>query len=165
MDTEAGKRAIERWVGEIDYPMYIVTVAVRGERAGCLVGFSTQCSIDPIRFLVCLSEQNHTYRIAREAEILAVHLVPASAHDLVELFGSETGDEIDKFDRCTWHTGPAGVPILDGCPNWFAGRVLGRRQVGDHMALLLDPIDAGAGADRTQFDFHRAKRVPAGHEA
>lgn len=153
------------WVGEIDYPMYIVTVAAGGERSGCLVGFSTQCSIDPIRFLVCLSDKNHTFGIAREADLLAVHLVPSTAEDLVSLFGSETGDEIDKFERCAWHEGPEGVPILDDCRNWFAGRILDRLDTGDHWAFLLEPIDAGVTDDATQFDFHRAKRFPPGHEA
>jgi flavin reductase (DIM6/NTAB) family NADH-FMN oxidoreductase RutF len=158
-------RAIERWVGEIDYPMYIVTAAASGERSGCLVGFSTQCSIDPVRFLVCLSDKNRTYRVAQNAEVLAVHLVPADAQDLAALFGSETGDEIDKFDRCAWHEGPVGVPILDDCPNWFVGRILERVPAGDHVALLLDPIDAAAGRDQSQFDFHRAKGFAAGHKA
>ena len=157
--------AIDRWVGEIDYPMYIVTAAARGEPAGCLVGFSTQCSIDPVRFLVCLSDKNRTYRIARDAFVVAMHLVPSTAEDLVALFGSETGDEIDKFERCNWHEGPEGVPILDNCPNWFAGRVLDRLPVGDHLALLLQPIDGGANDDPSQFDFHRAKRFAPGHEA
>jgi flavin reductase (DIM6/NTAB) family NADH-FMN oxidoreductase RutF len=155
---------ISRWVGNIDYPMYIVTVAARGERSGCLVGFSTQCSIDPLRFLVCLSDENHTYRIAQDAEVLGMHLVPASADDLVALFGSETGDEVDKFERCAWHDGPEGVPVLDDCPNWFAGRILDRMPAGDHLALLLEPIAAGASDDQSQFDFHRAKRFEPGHE-
>lgn len=156
---------LDRWVGEIDYPMYIATVAARGEKSGCLVGFSTQCSIDPVRFLVCLSDKNRTYRVAQQAEVVAMHLVPATADDLVALFGSQTGDEIDKFEHCAWHEGPDGVPILDDCPNWFAGRILDRLPAGDHEALLLDPIAAGTGGDSSQFDFHRAKRFPPGHEA
>lgn len=161
----AGGSAIEQWVGEIDYPMYIVTVAAAGERSGCLVGFSTQCSIDPVRFLVCLSDKNHTYRVAQHADVLAMHLVPATAEHLVALFGSETGDEIDKFEHCAWREGPEGVPILDECPNWFAGRILERMPAGDHTAMLLDPIDAGASEDPSQFDFHRAKHFTPGHEA
>lgn len=157
--------AIDRWVGEIDYPMYVVTVSARGERAGCLVGFSTQCSIDPVRFLVCLSDKNRTYRVAGEADVVAMHLLPADADALVDLFGSHTGDEVDKFERCAWHAGPEGVPILDDCPNWFAGRVLERMDGGDHGILLLDPIGAGASEDASQFDFHRAKRFEPGHEA
>src|SRR5919106_332536 len=100
--------------------MFIVTVAAGGERAGCLVGFATQCSIDPPRFLICLSDKNRTFRVARDADLLIVHLVPQEADDLAELFGSETGDEIDKFARCGWSPGPGGAPVLDACGNWFA---------------------------------------------
>jgi flavin reductase (DIM6/NTAB) family NADH-FMN oxidoreductase RutF len=163
--THRNPSEIDRWVGAIDYPMYIVTTAAAGERAGCLVGFSTQCSIDPVHFLVCLSNKNRTYRVAQNAQLVAVHLVPSSAEELVALFGSETGDEIDKFEHCAWHEGPEGVPILDDCPNWFAGRVVHRLPTGDHDALLLDPIDGGANDDPSQFDFHRAKRFEPGHEA
>jgi flavin reductase (DIM6/NTAB) family NADH-FMN oxidoreductase RutF len=156
---------IDRWIGEIDYPMYIVTAAAGGERSGCLVGFSTQCSIDPLRFLVCLSDKNRTYRVARHTEILGVHLVPADAQPLARLFGSETTDEVDKFAHCAWHEGRDGVLILDDCPNWFAGGVLERTTVGDHMSYLLEPVDSGAGHPGSQFDFHRAKRLDPGHEA
>jgi flavin reductase (DIM6/NTAB) family NADH-FMN oxidoreductase RutF len=46
-----------------DAPMYIVTVSTGRERAGCLMGFATQVSISPGRFLACLSIKNHTYRV------------------------------------------------------------------------------------------------------
>ena len=156
---------VNRWVGEIDYPMYIVTAATADARAGCLIGFATQCSIDPLRFLICLSDKNRTYRVAQDCDHLGVHLVPADRDDLVALFGSETGDDTDKFAQTAWHSGVAGTPILDGCPNWFVGRVLDRLTAGDHQALLVDPVDAAAGADVHQFPFHRAKRFEPGHEA
>ncbi|HEX8931084.1 MAG TPA: flavin reductase, partial [Actinomycetota bacterium] len=45
--------ALDRLVDRLDYPMLIVTAETDGERAGCLVGFATQCSIEPPRFLLC----------------------------------------------------------------------------------------------------------------
>jgi flavin reductase (DIM6/NTAB) family NADH-FMN oxidoreductase RutF len=156
---------VHELVAQLDYPMFIVTVAASGERAGCLVGFTTQCSIDPPRFLVCISDKNRTYRVAREAEVLVVHLVPAHATELAELFGSETGDETDKFERCSWHAGPAGTPVLDGCGNWFAGRILERMDAGDHVALLLEPFEAASDPGEGSFEFHRARRMDPGHEA
>ena len=152
------------WAGELDYPMFIVTAAANGERSGCLIGFATQASIDPARFVVCLSDKNRTYRVAQGTDVLGVHVVPADRDDLARLFGSLTGDEIDKFERCAWHDGPEGVPILDDCPNWFAGRVLQRLDAGDHQAQLLEPIAVGAGP-ASQLSFHRAKRLEPGHEA
>ena len=156
---------VHELVSELDYPMFIVTAAAGGERAGCLVGFATQCSINPPRFLVCLSDKNRTYRVARSASVLVVHLVPEDAGELAELFGSQTGDEVDKFERCSWTPGPEGTPILDECRNWFAGRILDRLAAGDHVAFLLEPFDAASDAGERQFTFHRAKRIEPGHEA
>lgn len=157
--------AFEELVGELDYPMFIVTARGGGELAGCLVGFATQCSIDPARFLVCLSEKNRTCRVARRAEALAVHFVPSSARQLAELFGSETGDEVDKFARCEWREGPGGLPILSECDNWFAGTILARHDLGDHVGFLLEPVAVNSGTSLDEFTFHRARRMEPGHEA
>jgi flavin reductase (DIM6/NTAB) family NADH-FMN oxidoreductase RutF len=152
-------------VSDLDYPMFIVTVTAGGEHSGCLVGFTTQCSINPPRFLVCLSDKNRTFRVAREAEIMVVHLVPADADGLATLFGSRTGDDVDKFAECDWAPGPGGTPVLDDCRNWFAGRILDRREAGDHWAFLLDPFQATSDPGEEHFTFHRARRLEPGHEA
>jgi flavin reductase (DIM6/NTAB) family NADH-FMN oxidoreductase RutF len=152
-------------VGELDYPMFIVTTRSEEEIAGCLIGFATQCSIDPPRFLICLSDKNRTTRLAQGAEAVAVHFVPTSAEDLAQLFGGRTGDDFDKFAHCKWHEGPRGLPILDECDNWFAATILARHDLGDHVAFLLDPIQAQTGTPFDEFTFHRARRIDPGHEA
>ena len=164
MDAEEAE-VFESLVGELEYPMLIVTTAAEGERAGCLVGFATQTSIGPGRYLVCISEKNRTHRVARRARALAVHFLPADRDDLAELFGGETGDEVDKFERCEWHEGPQGVPIVEACRNWFAGEILDRLDLGDHTGYLLSPIAAERGEPVDQFSFHRARRIDPGHEA
>jgi hypothetical protein len=50
----------DEFIKGLDYPMFVVTTVAAGQRAGCLVGFTTQASIDPPRLLVCLSVENHT---------------------------------------------------------------------------------------------------------
>src|ERR687884_2155614 len=84
-------------VGDLEYPMFIVTARAGREPLGCLVGFATQTSIHPRRFAVCLSHKNRTYRRGREARLLGVHCVPDDQPELAELFGGQTGDEADKF--------------------------------------------------------------------
>jgi flavin reductase (DIM6/NTAB) family NADH-FMN oxidoreductase RutF len=156
--------AFQSLIGRLDYPMFIVTTVGRGERAGCLVGFSTQSSIHPPRFLACISDKNRTYRVAQDASHMAVHLVPEDRGDLAEVFGGETGDDEDKFAECDWHEGPEGLPVLDGCPSWFAGRVLERLPLGDHVGHLLEPFgghDAGDG----WLGLQRAMKIEPGHEA
>lgn len=158
--------AFEAIAARLEYPMYVVTAAAAGgERAGCLVGFATQCSIDPVRFLACISDKNRTCRVAARSGALAVHLVPAGAQALVELFGGVTGDEQDKFARCAWEPGPDGLPVLSDCPSWFAGRIVDRVVLGDHIGHLLDPFAGEAGGDGSQYPASQARRIEPGHEA
>jgi flavin reductase (DIM6/NTAB) family NADH-FMN oxidoreductase RutF len=159
------EESFERLVAQLDYPMFIATVAAGGERAGCLIGFATQCSIQPARFLAGISDKNRTFRVASGADSMAIHLVPENATELAELFGGETGDELDKFERCEWRPGPGGVPLLDACPNRFVGRILERVDFGDHVGMVLEPFLAEEDEQSGQLGFHRAKRIDPGHEA
>src|SRR5436305_9973414 len=108
----------ERLMAQLDYSLFIVTVANDGRRSGCLVGFASQVSIHPQRFLICLSVKNRTFEVARRAQVLVVHFVPRQAEELAVLFGGETGDEIDKFARCEWRPGPDGAPVLSSLEDW-----------------------------------------------
>jgi flavin reductase (DIM6/NTAB) family NADH-FMN oxidoreductase RutF len=143
---------------ELDYPMFIATVP--GD--GCLVGFATQCSIEPLRFLACLSNKNRTYRLARDSSHMAVHVVPDDREYLAELFGGQTADDVDKLARCAWSEGPGGVPVIAGCPH-LVGRVLEQVEVGDHVAFVLDVLETEGAAD--PMGFQRARSIDPGHEA
>ena len=134
-----------------------------GQRAGCLVGFTTQCSLNPIRYLVCLSRRNHTFGVAARASVLALHFPTPAERDLAALFGERTGDTVDKFARCAWRPGPGGVPVLTGCGAWFAGAVLDRFDLGDHAGYLLEPVEAAAGTDFEQLGFQAVRTMRPGH--
>ena len=161
-DPEA---VFHRLVARLDYPMLVVTTQANGARAGCLVGFATQCSIRPVRFVVYLSKKNHTYRVARDAAHLGVHVLGPEDTALAELFGHETGDRVDKFARCRWRQVPAGVPILEGCGGWFVGRIVGRVDGGDHLGFVLEPVEAAVTDDAMGLGFQSVKEIEPGHEA
>jgi flavin reductase (DIM6/NTAB) family NADH-FMN oxidoreductase RutF len=150
----------------LDYPMFVVTARDGEERDGCLVGFATQSSIHPPRFLVCLSEKNRTLRIAQNAQAVAVHLVFADQLPLARLFGGETGDDVDKLAQCNWHDGPSGLPILDDCRSWFEGIVLERLGLGDHVGFLLEPRTTHNSASGCQpLFFKDIQSLEPGHPA
>ena len=151
----------------LDDSMLIVTAAAGDDRDGCLVGFRTQASIHPPRMLLCLSEKNHTYRLALRTDVLVAHLVPAGAPDLAEIFGGETGDDVDKLSQVAWRPGPGGAPVLERCPraNWVAGEVLERVDFGDHVGFLTQPIAGDASAEARGLRLSRAMRIEPGHEA
>ena len=178
MSGSTAAKAFSDLLSRLDMPMYVVTtVADRGggdgdgdgdgERSGCLVGFATQCSIHPPRFLTCISEKNHTAPVIARARHAAVHVIGEDQHDLAELFGGETGDEVDKFARCAWHAGVGGVPVLDDAEGWFVGRILTSFDLGDHTGYLLEPVDAAVEGDDDavdEFGFQDARSIEPGHE-
>jgi flavin reductase (DIM6/NTAB) family NADH-FMN oxidoreductase RutF len=153
----------ERLVATLDYPLYVVTTAFQEQPAGCLIGFATQCSIHPPRFLACISKKNHTFLLAVRAPTLAVHIIDEKEKRIAELFGGETGDEIDKFSQVRWHF-VRGVPIFDACERWFAGSVLEQIDLGDHVGFLLEPIDTGQEATSEQLTFQNARHIEPGHK-
>jgi flavin reductase (DIM6/NTAB) family NADH-FMN oxidoreductase RutF len=156
---------LESFVAGLDYPMLVVTVEDRPHPQGCLVGFHTQTSIDPPRLMVCLSKANATTRASKQVEHLGLHVLPRERQDLAELFGGESGDWTDKLSRVPWSEGPHGVPVLDEAVAWLVGRVLARHDLGDHIGVLLEPVEGGRRGPHEPLTFQQARSIEAGHPA
>lgn len=157
--SSSGTSAFHDLLAGLDPPMTVVTCA----GSGCLVGFSTQCSIDPPRYLACISKKNHTHAPALAATVLAVHVLDRADVDVAEVFGELTGDEVDKLSLVPWHPGPDGVPILETTAGWFAGRVLERLDLGDHTGFLLEPFAGEQRREITQLGFQDVQDLDPGH--
>ncbi|QDQ99182.1 flavin reductase family protein [Tomitella fengzijianii] len=159
-------RDFESIAASLNQPMYVVTTRHGEERAGCLVGFGCQVSIAPARFLVCLSDKNHTYRLTRRATRLAVHVLGPHQHRLARLFGTETGDRVDKFARCAWKPDAHGVPILGEARAWFSGPITATTVFGDHEGFVVAPDAAAvAGPVEDLLGMHDVLYLDPGHPA
>jgi flavin reductase (DIM6/NTAB) family NADH-FMN oxidoreductase RutF len=163
--VESLEETFVRIVSRLDYPMVVVTARSDDGPSGCLVGFVTQCSIHPPRYLVCLSDKNRTERIAACADALGVHFLAAGDLELARAFGEDTTDETDTFARWPWHPGPGGAPILDDCARWLAGAIRERRPLGDHVAYVLEPIAAHCADAAPGLMFQQVNDFDPGHPA
>ncbi|MEU2158069.1 flavin reductase family protein [Streptomyces sp. NPDC019396] len=151
----------------LDYPLYVVTAAAGDRYSGCLVGFASQCSIDPPQFAVWLSKANHTHGVASDASHLGVHVLDRHNRDLAALFGSLTGDDVDKFEHVAWHRDGTGVPVLTDVRTWFVGRIVSRFDGGDHTGFVLAPVDVSdpVPAPSPLLSFSDVQGLPPGHPA
>jgi flavin reductase (DIM6/NTAB) family NADH-FMN oxidoreductase RutF len=168
--------AFARLAAHANPEMMVVTARAGDDVDGCLVGFSTQCSIEPVHFLVCLSKPNRTYDLACRSSALAVHVLHDTDDDrqLASLFGEHTErnpGEVDKLRRCLWRVGPWGLPIIDG-HDWFAGEIVTRHDVGDHVAFVLavgpggTPVPEGPpGREAPRLGFQSVREFEAGNPA
>ncbi|HXW33004.1 MAG TPA: flavin reductase family protein [Acidimicrobiales bacterium] len=143
---------LDALVNRLAYPTFVVTAANELGPTGCVVGFTTQCSVNPPRLLVCLPVAAKTYRVASEAQALAVHLIDSGDSELGSLFGNDFAasddgrDRIDQFARCNWRPGRTGAPVLRDCVAWAEGDVLERLRLGDHVGFVIVPVDGGIGS-------------------
>jgi flavin reductase (DIM6/NTAB) family NADH-FMN oxidoreductase RutF len=158
-----GRAAFAAVVAELDYPMVAVTAAGSDGPAGCLVGFWTQCSIEPPRLLVCVSQANHTHAVAMAADWLGVHFLGRDEHGLAATLGGVTADDVDKFAGLPWTAGPMGVPVLTGCARWVAGPVVTRADLGDHAGLVVAPTAGSCGPWPGALRYSDVRDIRPGH--
>jgi flavin reductase (DIM6/NTAB) family NADH-FMN oxidoreductase RutF len=157
---------MEAYTSRADYALHVVTTTSNeGEQSGCVVGFVTQCSIVPPRFLVCISKVNHTYFTTERSDAVGLHLIGHDQLDVASLFAEESGDVVDKFSRCEWHAGVTGSPVLSECAAWLECKILYRWSVGDHQALLVYPVAGGSGVHQDVMTFRDSPDLEPAHPA
>lgn len=158
--------AFESLMSSIDAPLVIVTTAVEDERAGCLVGFHSQSSIDSEQYSVWLSKANHTYLLGLRARHLAVHFLTSADLALAEVFGTQCSAETDKFAGLDVDTDDHGIPLLRACPNRL---VLERLAVlddgGDHVCLTTRVVSARSEGGFTPLRVSDAEHLEPSHPA
>jgi flavin reductase (DIM6/NTAB) family NADH-FMN oxidoreductase RutF len=153
-------------IASLDPAMAIVTTVSDRERAGCLIGFHAQSSIDPARYVVWLSKANHTFRVGLHARYFAVHFLAEDDLEPARLFGTSSGDDVDKFGQCRWEAGPDGLPLLADCPHRFtATRVALLDEGGDHVCLVLQPLEVARATPFRPLRLSGATHLDPGHES
>ena len=147
--------------------MLIVTTAVGPQRAGCLVGFHSQCSIEPDRYAVWLSKANHTCQLALRATHFGLHFLrhdhgtawPRSSARCVAVRSTSSRS-------APAHTGPFDVPIIDACSDWVVARRTAFLEEGsDHICFIVEPVEASAGEPSGPLRFEDVADLTPGHDA
>jgi flavin reductase (DIM6/NTAB) family NADH-FMN oxidoreductase RutF len=162
MDTDA----FDSLMASLDAPMAVVTTAVAGERAGCLIGFHAQSALAPERYAVWLSKANHTYRLALRSTHLAVHFLTQDDLDVAEHFGTLTGDDVDKFEGVRTTPGPDDVPLIVRCPHRLVvRRVALLDEGGDHVCVTTESVDATTAGAFTPLRLSQVDHLVPGHES
>ena len=147
-----------------DPAMVVVTVAVDGTRSGCLVGFQSQCSIDPVRHAVWLARINHTYGVARRADTMILHFLDESDARVAGVFGSlTTDDDVDKFALVG--AGAGDSPVLEQCANRVTARVVAVLDDGtcDHVCFVVEPTDLVSDDSFAPLRYHVVADLEPGH--
>jgi len=165
MNRELDTDGFDTLMRSLDPPLIVVTTAVDGEQGGCLVGFHAQSSIEPGRYSIWLSKANHTYRLALRSTHLAIHFLAEDQLPLAEVFGTLSGDDVDKFEGFATDLGAGQVPMLGDAPNRLVvRRVALLDEGGDHVCLTTEPIAAHTAGSFRPLRLSQAAGLVPGHE-
>ena len=158
--------AFGRLMASVDPPLIVLTTAVGSERAGCLVGFHAQSSIEPQHYCVWLSKANHTYKVGLRARNFAVHFLTTDDFAVAEHFGTLSGDDTDKFAGLDVRIDSQGVPLLQACPHQLSlERIAVLDDGSDHVCLTTRVRAAQSGADFVPLRVSSATHLVPGHSS
>jgi flavin reductase (DIM6/NTAB) family NADH-FMN oxidoreductase RutF len=156
----------ETMMASSDPPLIVVTTIAEDERAGCLVGFHAQSSIDPQHYCVWLSKANHTYRVGLRAAHFAVHFLTSADLPIAEQFGTTSGEDTDKFAGIDVDLDEYGVPLLRACPNRLSLERLAMLDDGsDHVCLTTRVRAAESGGSFEPLRVSSAIHLDPGHDS
>lgn len=152
-------------MSSVDPALVVVTTAAEGVRAGCVVGFHSQSSMDPEHYCVWLSKANQTYRVSLRASNLAVHFLRVQDLAIAEHFGTTTGEDIDKFAGVEFELDDHGVPLLSACPNRLRLERIALLDDGsDHVCLTAKVLTVEKGEPFEPLRLSHARDLDPGHD-
>jgi flavin reductase (DIM6/NTAB) family NADH-FMN oxidoreductase RutF len=124
-----------------DHPQAVTIVTAAGPDGpvGVTVSSFTSASMHPPLVVVWIGESASAWPVLRTAPLFAVHLLHSGQGDLSDLF-ARTGSE--RFGEATnWEPDGDGVPHLLDAPLRLRCRTARRIAVGDHVALVGEPLE------------------------
>ena len=153
-------------MASLDPPLVVVTTAAEGTLAGCVVGFHSQSSIDAEGYSFWLSKANHTYRTSLRSGHFAVHFLAEDDLALAERFGTQSGEDVDKFEGLGIDLDEHGVPMVRDCPRrLLLDRVAVLDEGGDHVCITTRVRAAETAGPFTPLRLSQADHLDPGHEA
>lgn len=148
-DPAADSRAFRRCLG--GYPTGVTVITARlGERlVGMAVNSFAAVSLEPALVLWSIRKESRSLTDFLGASHFAVNILAADQVEASQLFGA---GHPERFERCAWHTGISGAPLLDQAIAHLECRRTETHEGGDHI-VLLGQVERYARFDGTPLVF------------
>lgn len=152
----------QRWLRMLNSgPTVLVSSEYRGRRAVIAVAWSTPASIDPPLLVVSIGVTRASHAIMKAAREFVVNVPSVAQLPLVEIAGTLSARDVDKFTGYGLTAEPAvnlKVPRVAECPGHIECRVVRSHACGDHTLFVGEVV----GAYATAAFFDERLKVEAG---
>jgi flavin reductase (DIM6/NTAB) family NADH-FMN oxidoreductase RutF len=131
----------------------VVTVDVRGQRAGLTVASLVSLSLEPPLVGIAIRRDAALHELLRESRELALSLLAAGQEPLAQHFARGV-PPIALWEGVAVRSGE-GPPELEGAVGWLRCRVVAEHETGDHTFFVTEVESAEPGPAERPLVFHR----------
>ncbi|TML56616.1 MAG: flavin reductase family protein [Actinobacteria bacterium] len=131
----------------------VITVEVRGQRAGLTVASLVSLSLEPPLVGFAVRRDAALHELLRESEMLAVSMLATGQEALAQHFARGV-PPIALWTRIPLRD-TGGPPQLDGAVAWLAGRLVQEHETGDHTFFVAEVESAEPGPAEQPLVFYR----------
>ncbi|UYQ60751.1 flavin reductase family protein [Streptomyces peucetius] len=123
------------------------------------VGFTatslTSVAAEPPLVSFGVGTGSSSWPVVAEAGHVGVHILGEHQQELAATFARSGAD---RFAPPTgWHTGPEGVPVLDGVVAWMVCRVVARVPAGDHRLVIAEVVAGDPAGGGRPLVYHQGR--------
>ena len=101
----------------------------------------TSVSLDPLLMLVCVAKSARCHSQLTQAGRFGLSLLGEDQEDLSNLFAKGDDPEEGALRGASFHVGPNGTPLLDGCLAHLECNVKEVLSGGDHDIFIGEALD------------------------
>ena len=124
-----------------------VTVVTGADASGVPVGFTanavTSVSLEPHLILVCADRESESLRVLLRTGSFAVSVLRAEDAKIAQRFSEEIRDQ--RFRQMELVNTRVGPPTLKNALAWMDCRIWKKVEAGDHVVLIGEVVECGAG--------------------
>lgn len=123
---------------KLTYGLYVVSSAMDGKSAGCLINTAVQVTAEPPRLSVAVARSNYTHDLIAASRRFALSVLTKDAPmELIQNFGFRSSKNCDKFSASPCGFDESGVRYLkEYCAARFSCSVESAVEVGTHTVFI-----------------------------
>ena len=123
---------------KMSYGIYLITSKSGEQLSGYIANTAFQVTSEPPKVAISCHKDNTSARVINESGVFALSVLEKESDaGLIGLFGYQSGNEEEKFERVNYKLGKNGAPvILTHTIAYFECRVVDRFDVGTHYLFI-----------------------------
>lgn len=128
---------------KLSYGLYLISSKQGEELSGYIANTAFQVTADPPQIAISCHKENTSAGIIEQSGVFALSVLEQESDaGLIGLFGYQSGNEDEKFQRINYKIGNNGAPvILSHSIAYFECKVVNKFDVGSHYLFVGEVTD------------------------